>query len=96
MNTLLPGTPSRDNVIRHALGRRKSRHGHGVNISCRINPVPGTLSNTMNEKLESLVPDAVLQECELCHNEYPIRDVEMTICGQILCVKCRSEMSNNE
>lgn len=46
--------------------------------------------------LLGIPPDAVLQECELCHNEYPLRDVEMTATGQVLCVKCRSEMPNTK
>ena len=33
--------------------------------------------------------DPYLQECELCHDKFPIRDVEMTDSGQILCKKCR-------
>ena len=41
--------------------------------------------------LIGISPDAVLQECELCHNEYPMRDVEITGCGQILCKKCRAD-----
>jgi len=44
--------------------------------------------------LLGIPPDAVLQECELCYNEYPLRDVEMTKSGQCLCRKCRSEMPN--
>ena len=39
--------------------------------------------------LLGIPPDAVLQECELCHTEYPLRDVEMSDSGQILCKKCR-------
>lgn len=46
--------------------------------------------------LLGIPPEAVLQECELCHNEYPLRDVEMTITGQVLCTKCRVEMPNGE
>ena len=38
--------------------------------------------------LIDIPPDAVLQECELCHTEYSIRDVEMSDSGQILCKKC--------
>lgn len=33
--------------------------------------------------------DAVLQECDLCHNEFPLREIEMTDAGQCLCSKCR-------
>jgi hypothetical protein len=33
--------------------------------------------------------DAVLQECELCHDAFPLRDVEMSATGQLLCRKCR-------
>jgi len=33
---------------------------------------------------------ADLQECELCHDEFPLRDVELSDSGQILCKKCRS------
>lgn len=29
-----------------------------------------------------------LQECEMCHSEYSVFDVEITISGQILCKKC--------
>lgn len=44
--------------------------------------------------LLGIPPEAALQECELCYNEYPLRDVEMTDSGQILCRKCRSNTSN--
>ncbi len=40
--------------------------------------------------LLGIPPDAVLQECEVCQNEYSLRDVEMTDSGQILCKKCRA------
>ena len=46
--------------------------------------------------LLGIPPDAVLQECELCHNEYPLRDVEMSKSGQILCNKCLAAESANE
>ena len=46
--------------------------------------------------LLGIPPDAVLQECELCHNEYSLRDVEMTDSGQILCKKCRSAAMPND
>jgi hypothetical protein len=46
--------------------------------------------------LLGIPPDAVLQECELCHNEFPLRDVEMTDFGQILCAKCRSAAMPND
>ena len=36
-----------------------------------------------------------LQECELCHNEYSLLDVEMTDSGQILCKKCRAAATPN-
>ena len=45
--------------------------------------------------LLGIPPDAVLQECELCHNEYSLRDVEMTDSGQILCKKCRAAAMPN-
>ena len=46
--------------------------------------------------LLGIPPDAVLQECELCHNEYPLRDVEMSDSGQILCNKCRAAAMPND
>lgn len=47
--------------------------------------------------LLGIPPDAVLQECELCHEEYPLRDVEMSATGQILCKKCRvAEPANDQ
>jgi hypothetical protein len=46
--------------------------------------------------LLGIPPDAVLQECELCHNEYSLRDVEMTDSGQILCKKCRANAMPND
>lgn len=46
--------------------------------------------------LLGIPPDSVLQECELCHNEYPIRDVEMLSSGQLLCKKCREDASTNK
>ena len=46
--------------------------------------------------LLGIPPDAVLQECDLCHNEYSLRDVEMTDSGQILCKKCRAAARPNE
>ncbi len=33
---------------------------------------------------------AVLQECDLCHNEFPMRDLELSG-TQTLCRKCRKE-----
>ena len=45
--------------------------------------------------LLGIPPDAVLQECELCHNEYSLCDVEMTDSGQILCKKCRAAAMPN-
>ena len=45
--------------------------------------------------LLGIPPDAVLQDCELCHNEYSLRDVEMTDSGQILCKKCRAAAKPN-
>jgi len=45
--------------------------------------------------LLGIPPDAVLQECELCHNEYSLRDVEITDSGQILCKKCRAAAMPN-
>jgi len=45
--------------------------------------------------LLGIPPDAALQECELCHNEYSLRDVEMTDSGQILCKKCRAAATPN-
>ena len=35
-------------------------------------------------------PDAVLQECELCHQLFSLREVEW-MGTQVLCVKCRSD-----
>jgi formylmethanofuran dehydrogenase subunit E len=34
-------------------------------------------------------PESVLQECDLCHEEKPIREVALQENGQMLCVKCR-------
>ena len=50
----------------------------------------------MSEQSKIAWTDAVLQECELCHNEYSLRDVEMTDSGQILCKKCRAAAQHNE
>lgn len=33
--------------------------------------------------------EAVLQECDGCHDEFPIRELEMSGCAQVLCKKCR-------
>jgi hypothetical protein len=35
-------------------------------------------------------PDAVLQECDLCHASFPLREVEMNDAGQMLCKRCRA------
>lgn len=35
--------------------------------------------------------DAVLQECDLCHEEFGIREIEVSESGQMLCPKCRTE-----
>lgn len=35
---------------------------------------------------------SVLQECDCCHQEFPIRELEVTDNGgQVLCGKCRTE-----
>lgn len=39
--------------------------------------------------LIGIPPDAVIQECDLCHNEFQLREIEMTDAGQCLCATCR-------
>lgn len=39
--------------------------------------------------LIGIPPSAVLQECDLCHEEFPIREMEFSN-GQMLCKKCRT------
>lgn len=34
---------------------------------------------------------AMLEECELCHEQKPLSEIELQGNGQMLCVKCRSE-----
>jgi formylmethanofuran dehydrogenase subunit E len=41
--------------------------------------------------LIGIPPDAVLQECDLCHDEFPMRQLEITDNGQVLCEKCRGK-----
>ncbi len=41
--------------------------------------------------LIGISPDAVLQECELCHDKFPMLDVEISDGGQMLCGKCRKK-----
>jgi len=33
--------------------------------------------------------ESVLQECDCCYEEKPIREVELSETGQMLCEKCR-------
>ena len=40
--------------------------------------------------LLGIPPSAVLQECDLCHDEFPLRDVEIGDAGQVLCLECRT------
>lgn len=41
--------------------------------------------------LLGIPPSAVLQECDLCHDEFALRDVE--ICGsQVFCFRCRDNI----
>ena len=40
--------------------------------------------------LIGIPPEAVLQECELCHEEKPMREIELSESGQMLCEKCRT------
>jgi hypothetical protein len=40
--------------------------------------------------LLGIPPDAVLQECECCHDEFSMREIEMSAAGQMLCAKCRT------
>ena len=35
-------------------------------------------------------PSATLQECELCHDEVPLREAELSESGQVLCRRCRA------
>ena len=37
-------------------------------------------------------PDSVLQECHCCHNEFALRDVEMSDDGECYCKKCRTDL----
>jgi formylmethanofuran dehydrogenase subunit E len=41
--------------------------------------------------LIGIPPDAVLQECDLCHDLFPLREVEVTDAG-VLCEKCRRKV----
>lgn len=41
--------------------------------------------------LIGIPPDAMLEECELCHDQFPLNKVELTD-GQMLCAKCRSKI----
>ena len=41
--------------------------------------------------LIGVAPEAVLQECELCHHEFGLREIEMSEAGQMLCAKCRAK-----
>ena len=34
-------------------------------------------------------PDAMMQECELCHKMKPLREVQLGESGQLLCEQCR-------
>lgn len=36
-------------------------------------------------------PSAMLQECELCHDEKPLGEIELSESGQMLCLKCRTK-----
>lgn len=38
--------------------------------------------------LLDIPPVAVLQECDGCHDEFGLREIEMTEAGQMLCKKC--------
>ncbi len=35
--------------------------------------------------------DAMLQECDLCHKDFPMREIELSEIGQALCEKCRKK-----
>ena len=39
--------------------------------------------------LIGLPPSATLEECDLCHNTFPLQKVEIQARGQILCPRCR-------
>lgn len=40
-------------------------------------------------------PSAVLQECDSCHDEFPMRKVEMDVnSGNFYCQKCRQSFSS--
>lgn len=39
--------------------------------------------------LLGIPPDARLQECDLCHDNFSLREIELTETGQILCRECR-------
>jgi hypothetical protein len=41
--------------------------------------------------LVGIEPAAVLQECDLCHEQRPLREVELNDAGQFLCWNCRGE-----
>ena len=47
-----------------------------------------------NVPLIGVPPEAVLQECDCCHEENPIREIELTESGQFLCEKCRWNKGN--
>lgn len=38
----------------------------------------------------SISPYGLLQECDLCHTDFPMREVELSSSSQMLCPKCRS------
>jgi hypothetical protein len=41
--------------------------------------------------LIGVAPAAMLQECDCCHDEFPLREVALAESGQLLCGKCRAE-----
>jgi formylmethanofuran dehydrogenase subunit E len=55
--------------------------GNSVDQSLAAKAVQQALSST---------EATVLQECDCCHDEFPIRAVEF-VNGQMLCEKCRRE-----
>ena len=38
--------------------------------------------------LIGIPPEAVLEECDLCHDIFSIQKIMITECGQFLCFKC--------
>jgi len=40
--------------------------------------------------LIGIAPEAALQECDCCHEVFPMRQIQLSESGQMLCEKCRN------